>query len=101
MTTFHLFERVGIELEYMIVDAETLSVKPIADRLIHAAAGEYVNAVERGPVTWSNELVNHVIELKTTEPVSELAGLDTLFQNEIRTINRLLEPFDARLMPTG
>ena len=31
-----LFEGFGIELEYMIVDAETLDVKPIADRLIEA-----------------------------------------------------------------
>ena len=33
-TQLHLFEATGIELEYMIVDARTLAVRPIADRLL-------------------------------------------------------------------
>src|SRR5262245_16606836 len=33
-TPLHLFEGTGIELEYMIVDAESLSVKPVADELL-------------------------------------------------------------------
>ena len=31
--SLRLFEAVGVELEYMIVDAETLDVRPEADRL--------------------------------------------------------------------
>ncbi len=34
----HLFGGFGIELEYMIVDRETLSVLPVADRLLVGGA---------------------------------------------------------------
>jgi carboxylate-amine ligase len=97
----HLFDAFGIELEYMIVDAETLDVRPIADELFRSVAGEYVSDVERGPITWSNELVAHVVELKTTSPVPTLGGLAELFQSEVREINRVLEPLGARLLGTA
>jgi len=86
----HLFDAYGIELEYMIVDADTLDVRPIADELFHAVAGEYVSDVERGAITWSNELVAHVVELKTTAPSPALVGLADQFQAEVRAINKLL-----------
>ena len=66
----HLFEGYGIELEYMIVDRDTLDVLPVTDRVLEQVAGETVNEVERGPLGWSNELVLHVIELKTNGPVA-------------------------------
>ena len=99
--SLHLFDAFGIELEYMIVDAETLDVRPIADELFRSVAGEYVSDVERGPITWSNELVAHVVELKTTNPAPSLDGLADLFQNEVREINRRLAAFGARLLPTA
>jgi gamma-glutamyl:cysteine ligase YbdK (ATP-grasp superfamily) len=85
----------------MIVDAETLDVRPIADELFRSVTGEYVSDVERGPITWSNELVAHVVELKTTSPVPSLDGLADLFQQEVREINRRLAAFGARLLPTA
>jgi glutamate---cysteine ligase / carboxylate-amine ligase len=39
---FRLFERFGVELEYMIVDARSLDVLPVTDRVLHAVAGEYL-----------------------------------------------------------
>ncbi len=98
---WNLFERYGIELEYMICDRRTLSVRPIADQLIHRLAGAYVNEVNAGAISYSNELVLHVIELKTTEPVSHLDGVAALFQQHVRELNRILADFDACLMPTG
>ena len=97
----HLFEGFGVELEYMIVDRETLHVRPIADRLLQAAAGEPASDVERGLLAWSNELVLHVIELKTNGPARTLSGLTELFQQDVRAINRILEPMNARLMPSA
>lgn len=91
-----LFEGFGIELEYMIVDARTLDVRPISDRLL-GPSGD----VERGPVTWSNELALHVFEIKVAEPAASLAGLGNLFQAEVETVNRLLAPQGARLLATG
>jgi carboxylate-amine ligase len=98
---YHLFERYGVELEYMIVAADDLRVRPIADELIRHECGEYASDVERGPITWSNELVLHVIELKTTAPAPMLAGLAHEFQSEVRAMNGILAQMGARLMPTS
>ncbi|MFO0688111.1 MAG: glutamate-cysteine ligase family protein [Myxococcota bacterium] len=96
-----LFEGFGIELEYMIVDAATLDVKPIADRLIEAEAGVIENEIERGPFAWSNELARHVIEIKTNGPVPGFAGVGDGFAAELRRIEALLAPMGARILPTA
>jgi len=96
-----LFEGTGIELEYMIVDAETLAVRPVADELLKRAGGGYEKEVDLGPVAWSNELALHVIELKTNGPAATLKGLGATFQEHVRKVNDLLRPMRARLMPTG
>ena len=54
-----------------------------------------------GPLNWSNELVLHVIELKTNGPVSALEPLPELFDSHVRRINEILARFDARLLPTA
>lgn len=97
----HAFAGCGIELEYMIVDRQTLSVLPVADELLRKAAGASVPEVKRGRFGWSNELALHLIELKTATPDSTLEPLAAAFQGEIREINRLLEPMGAQLMPTA
>ena len=96
-----LFRGYGIELEYMIVDRERLGVLPVSDRLISSVAGAMVNEVSRGEIAWSNELVLHVIELKTNGPAAGLAGLPRLFLDNVRDINARLQPLQGRLMPTG
>ena len=95
------FAGYGIELEYMIVDRQSLSVMPVADSLLHAAAGALVSSVERGHFGWSNEIVLHLVEVKNASPDARLAPLAAGFQAEVNLINRLLEPLGARLMPTG
>ena len=100
-----LFDAVGVELEYMIVDRETLDVRPICDTLFRAAAGRETSDVEpdgpEGVVSWSNELALHVVELKTQRPVATLEGLAEHFQDHVRRIDAMLEPMNARLMPTA
>jgi len=96
-----VFAAVGIELEYMIVDARSLDVRPIADRALEALAGHPAADVERGELGWSNELVLHVIEVKNLAPSPSLEPLAAAFQHEIGEMNRVLAPLDARLMPTG
>lgn len=100
-TPLHLFQAFGVELEYMIVDKNTLDIKPIADKLLQAAAGELVDEFENGPVTWSNELVRHVIELKCTQPTTDLWQMANDFAFNVKQINKLLAKFDAKLMPTA
>lgn len=97
----HLFEAYGVELEYMIVDKDTLKVSPIADKVLESIAGTYTNEVDRGLVAWSNELVLHVVELKTNGPAKDLSVYPNAFQNSINEINAILHDFHAQLMPTA
>lgn len=96
-----LFEGFGIELEYMIVSAEDLSVRPIADELLRQVGGSYDLDVERGAIAWSNELALHVVELKTNGPATSLAGLHASFAADLKYINGLLAGMDACLLPTA
>src|SRR5258708_12096833 len=89
----HLFQAYGIELEYMIVDKSTLAVKPVTDELLKHELGDYGSEFENGMVTWSNELVLHVIELKSTRPESNFSALESAFPHIIDPINTL---FPAR-----
>lgn len=97
----HLFQAFGVELEYMIVDRDTLDIRPIADELLKAELGEYGGDFENGMVTWSNELVTHVIELKSTQPESNFKELAREFEVNIVRANRLLAQWNAMLLPTA
>jgi glutamate---cysteine ligase / carboxylate-amine ligase len=97
----HAFTGFGIELEYMIVDLDTLAVRPWADRLLIDEGGEVVNEIEHGELAWSNELVAHVIELKTNGPANSLVTLGDLFHRDVLEITRRLSGAGARLMPTA
>ena len=94
-----LFEGHGIELEYMLVDRRTLDVLPISDQLLRAQAGVLTGDVEVGPIAWSNELVLHVLELKTNGPAADLAGLPAAFGASLARVDELLAPLGACLLP--
>lgn len=98
---YHIFEVFGVEMEYMIVDRETLAVNPMADELFKKVTGEYVSDFENGAIDWSNELVNHVVEIKTHQPARSLDNLDLKFAENVREINEKLKEFNAVLLPTG
>jgi gamma-glutamyl:cysteine ligase YbdK (ATP-grasp superfamily) len=97
--TLHLFEGYGIEIEYMLVSVDDLSIVPASDRVLEALAGEVTNEVEIDAAAWSNELVLHVMELKNVDPVSAIAPLGDVFSGHVRRMNALLEPMGAMLMP--
>src|SRR5438552_12381711 len=99
--TIRAFSGYGIELEYVIVDRETLAVRPIAGELLRLFGGQDVCAVQRGQLGWSNELVAHVVELKNIAPAPALEMLPSTFQLEVREANRMLESVWAQLMPTA
>ncbi len=85
----------------MIVQDRLLDVCPITDRVLHAVSGAYETEVEMGALAWSNELVLHVIELKTNGPVDVLDGLAEMFHRDLQRIGDILRPMDACLMPTA
>ena len=102
-SAYHLFDVFGVELEYAIVRSDSLDVLPIADELLRRGAGlpSYVSEIDLDGVSWSNELVLHLIELKVTEPSPALEPLAEAFQGHVRRINGLLAPLGGRLMPTA
>jgi gamma-glutamyl:cysteine ligase YbdK (ATP-grasp superfamily) len=89
----------GLEIEYAIVDRATLDVRPLADRLLAAAAGHLTGDHDDGAIAWSNELSLHVIELKTNGPAPRLAGLAEAFAESLGRVAALLAAADARLLP--
>lgn len=96
-----LFARFGVELEYMIVDAETLDVRAIAEEFLSECGAGEDGDVERGPITWCNELAAHVLELKTTSPPTHLDGVDRLFQHDINDLQSRLAGRGCRLLPSA
>lgn len=95
----HLFDGYGVEIEYMIVDDPSLELVPASDRVLKDKNGQIVNEISRDGMALSNELVLHVIEIKTDGPAESLTGLGSLFQNQVADIEKILKGFSARLMP--
>ena len=100
-STLRLFDAFGIEVEYMLVDGESLDVAPAADRLLEAAAGELTDEWQNGDVAWNNELALHVIELKCNGPRPSLAGLGESFAANVRLANDKLGREGLKLLPTA
>jgi len=101
-TPLHLFDAYGVELEYMLVDRETLAVAPICDRVLEAEAGEPVSELERGAIGWSIEVAAHVLELETNGPTRRLdADKAHDFTRDLQRVDELAASFGARVLPTA
>lgn len=99
---YHLFEVYGIEAEYMIVDKTTLNVCPFAEFVLQRySKGSIENEVEVGQVAWSNELVSHVIEIKTNGPAKDPIQVEQSFHESLRLIQAILDEKNAMLLPTS
>jgi gamma-glutamyl:cysteine ligase YbdK (ATP-grasp superfamily) len=94
------FAGYGIELEYAIVDAQSLDVCPIADRLLDALGAQNPGRPQ-GLLGWCHELASHVVEVRNVLPVPTMHALAPAFQAAIREVNALLAQFSARLLPSG
>ena len=99
--SYHLFEVFGIELEYMLVNSESFKINPIVDKLLTRKNGTLTSDVENGKIEWSNELVAHVVEMKTNGPTADLENLDELFAENVAEMNLLLSDFGTQLLPTA
>jgi len=95
------FSAIGIELEYMIVDRESLAVSPIADTVLRDDEGLVRSDIDRGETGWSNEVVLHLVELKNPRPTQDLTRLLPAFEADIGEINRVLATHHAQLMPSA
>lgn len=99
---YNIWERFGVEMEFMIVDRDTLQVLPHADvPLGKDKDGNQLSEVEFDDIGLSNELVSHVLEFKCAHPKSTFDGLGKRFFHEIRRANKKLEKIGAMLLPTA
>jgi len=92
--TYRAFEAFGIELEYMIVDKRSHEIRAVADAVL-GPEGD----IQDGPVDWSNELVNHVIEIKNAAPTSSILDSEIHFQSSIHKILDRLDSLNCELLP--
>jgi carboxylate-amine ligase len=98
---YRLFEVIGIELEYAVVDGR-LRARHLVEPLFRKLAGRAVSDVERGAAGFSNELASHVFEIKALEPERSLAAIERHLVQGLRAVQRVLKKdFGARLLPTA
>ncbi len=101
MSKYPLFSVLGIEIEYMLVDKDTLAVQPKSDLILRILAGKQVNEVVLGEIAASNELVMHVLELKNNGPKPPDHPIAEQFQQTIMQLQPLLDQHNLQLLPTG
>ncbi len=96
-----LFESVGIQLEYVVVDRGSLEVRPVVDRILEGTGGGVEISIEHGDISWHSELATHIFELRTTVPVKNLDRLGRKLRKEVKAVNKTLRAHGAMLLPTG
>lgn len=102
MSNFSIFSVQGIEIEYMLVDRDTLDVKPYSDQILkYLAKDKQVNEVALGDISISNELVMHVLELKNNGPKPPTPLVGQQFHQAILKLQPILESLNLKLLPTG
>jgi gamma-glutamyl:cysteine ligase YbdK (ATP-grasp superfamily) len=98
---YRLFEVIGIELEYPVVDGD-LRAQSLVEPLFRRLAGRPVSDVEHGAAAFSNELASHVFEIKALEPERSLRTTEQHLVQGLRAVLRVLKKdFGARLLPTA
>ncbi|WP_153559000.1 glutamate-cysteine ligase family protein [Roseimaritima sediminicola] len=100
-SAYALFDVHGVELEYMLVDRQSLDVRPWADRVLEQLAGDGACDAVCGPVTWSNELAAHVLECKTTDPAKDLRSVGPWFREALGNLQPILDQYQLQLLPTA
>lgn len=100
-SNYSLFSVLGLEIEYMLVDRDTLNVQPKSDLILNQLAGEQVCEIALGDIGISNELILHVLELKNNGPKPADAPVAQHFQHAILQLQPLLKEHNLQLLPTG
>ena len=101
MSNYSLFSVLGIEIEYMLVDKDSLNIRPVSDMILKTLGGCQTNEVAVGDIAISNELVMHVLEFKNNGPKPPEAPIADHFQTTILHMQPLLDAHNLMLLPTG
>lgn len=95
------FEVAGLELEYAVVDRD-LNVASLVEPALRSLAGRPTSDVDLGDVAFSNEIADHVFEVKTPAPTRSLREAEAALVEGVRRFSAVLRSeFGARLLPTG
>lgn len=98
---YQSFEVVGIELEYPIVGPD-LQIRHLVEDAFRRIHGRPTSDTEHGGAGFSNELADHVFELKTLVPARRLVEAERVLAEGVAFFNGVLqEGWGARLLPTG
>jgi glutathione synthase/RimK-type ligase-like ATP-grasp enzyme/gamma-glutamyl:cysteine ligase YbdK (ATP-grasp superfamily) len=98
---YRAFEVAGLELEYPTVDAD-LNVVALVEPAFRAIAGRGTSDIELDGAGFSNEIADHVFEVKTLEPVHSLRDAEDAIVAGIRRFSDVLQQeWNARLLPTA
>jgi len=101
MSNYPIFSVLGLEIEYMLVDKESLTVQPKSDLILKHLAGAEVNEAILGDIALSNELVMHVIELKNNGPKPPDEQIAHQFHQAIMQLQPILDEYQLLLLPTA
>ncbi len=98
---YSAYEVVGLELEYSLVDRD-LNVVHLAPDVLAGLAGRPCSDVVLGRVGISNEIMEHVIEIKNQVPHGSLARAEADLVEGVRRVALLLDQrHRARMLPGG
>lgn len=99
--SYRLFEVVGLELEYPVVD-DRLEPRCLVEPAFRWFHGRPTSDIEFDNVGFSNELAAHVFEIKTVDPVRTLDRAERQLLSGLQRFAAALRTrFGARLLPTG
>ncbi len=94
-----------IELEYIIVEKETLIIMPLADMLLEKASGEECSVFypEEGKrnLSWSYKSLPHAVNFKIEISSCNIREAENIIHRQVIRANSILEDFAAVLLPAS
>jgi gamma-glutamyl:cysteine ligase YbdK (ATP-grasp superfamily) len=91
---------VGLEIEHAVVGAD-LQPRSLVEAVFRDLGGRPTSDVDLGPVGLSNELADHVLEIKNPAPLPSLARAHRELVAGVRRVSDALAAHGAKLLPTG
>lgn len=91
----------GIEIESVVAHQDTLRILPIVSNTLQTANNKPATDYVDGSITWSNELVNHVIEFKVTKPAILCEDLAQQFHQSMKRFSKIAATYTGVVLPTG
>lgn len=98
---YPLLSVIGLEIEYMLVDKDTLDIAPKTDVILQALAGDLVNEFSLGDINISNEVVLHVLELKNNGPKPCNHLIAKQFYEALVKLQPVLDSLNVQFLPTA